>query len=85
MTKADRDFVELTAELAATKAVAKMREDHCSGHSSSIAAMRPVIESNTKAINGNRKGIDGNRKMYFIGIGVLFLGLIGERLAKIFI
>lgn len=74
MTKADKDFVELTAELAATKAVNKMRNDYCAGHSIDIAAMKTTVEDNEKHIGENRTHINNDRKIFLTGIGIIIIG-----------
>ena len=75
MTKADREYVEVAAELAASKAVNKMKTElNCENHTKTIAGMEPVI-------SGNTKGIKAVRKMVFWMLAVLLVTFVGSAIA----
>lgn len=77
MTKTDREYVDLTAKLAAQEAVKEMvGELHCRENSQNIATALGEIANNQKHINNNKKDVRANRMFLFFGIGVLFLSVI---------
>lgn len=77
MTKTDREYVDLTAELAAQKAVKEMvGELHCRENSQNIATALEQIANNQDHIGNNKKDIRANKKFLFFGIGILFLSVI---------
>ncbi|KKN06576.1 hypothetical protein LCGC14_1075920 [marine sediment metagenome] len=83
MTKADRDFVELTAELAATKAVNKMQASlECTSHGSDLRVMKSTMKDNKDHIEENREHGTNDRRMIISGIAIL---IIGEIVMKIFL
>ena len=83
MTKADREFVELTAELAATKAVNKMKESlECTSHGADLKVMKSTLKDNKNHIEENREHGPNDRRMIITGIAILN---IGEIVMKIFL
>ena len=83
MTKADREFVELTAELAATKAVNKMKESlNCASHGADLKVLKSTLKDNKDHIEENREHGTNDRRIIFTGIAVL---IIGEIVMKIFL
>ncbi len=83
MTKTDRDFVELTAELAATKAVNKMQESlECASHGSDLKVIKSTLKDNKDHIEENREHGTNDRRMIISGIAIL---IIGEIVMKIFL
>ena len=83
MTKTDRDFVELTAELAATKAVNKMQASlECTSHGADLKVIKSTLGNNEKHIDVNREHSINDRRMIISGIAIL---IIGEIVMKIFL
>ena len=83
MTKADREFVELTAELAATKAVNKMQSSlKCTSHGADLKEIKSTLKDNKGHIKENREHGTNDRRMIITGIAIL---IIGEIASKIFL
>ena len=76
MTKADKEYIEMAATLAAQKVMSEMKKElNCAENTKSITEMRPQMNQNTK-------GVRSNRKFLFFGIAILFLTLIGSAIAN---
>lgn len=75
MTKADREYIEMAATLAAQKAVKDLA---CNSHSERIGEVEKVVFNGIKEKSEqNARGVRANRKFLFYGIGMLFLTMVG--------
>lgn len=83
MTKADRELVELTAELTVAKAISKMKEAlPCNERGEDLEVLKTKVSDTKKHTEENWKHGTNDRKMIITGIGLL---IVGEILMKIFI
>ncbi len=83
MTKADKEYIEMASTLAAQKVV---KDLPCNNHSERIREMEQVVFNGLSDMGKeNRKGIRTNRKFLFLGIGILFLTVVGTFLTGNFI
>ncbi len=83
MTKADRELVELTAELTVEKAINRMKgELPCIEHGEGLEVLKTQEKDNKKHTEENHKHIHTDRKVFLTGIGVI---IIVEIVMKIFL
>ncbi len=79
MTKADKEFVEMTAKLTAQETVKESRATlECATNGNRIGELEQVVNNGIKErADRNEKGIAANRKFIFWSILGLFLVMIG--------
>ncbi len=83
MTKADRELVELTAELTVTKAISKMKEAlSCNEHGEDLEVLKSTLKDTKKHTEENWTHGNNDRKMIITGMALL---IIGEVVMKIFL
>ena len=83
MTKSEKEYIDQAEELAALKAVEKMKQTlQCVSHGNDLIGLSTTVGDNKNHIKENRKHIHNDRKIFLSGIAVIILG---EIVMKIFL
>ncbi len=83
MTKAEREYVDQAAELAARKAVEKMETRlHCVNHGNDLTKLKTTVADNKGHIDENRAHGTNDRRMIITGVTIL---IVAEIVMKIFL